>query len=234
MWTFERPYKYVYIYICVLNWRVSLVFQPSILALSQNHRCSSCGAESLPFLNIYRLGSQPICVKQQCHAGGIMLIHHHMGVDWWIKIRVRNNTSIWSSFLSLVPQPITKLGVHHFDRSLPYEYVSQTWGLTKIPLVSYSGYINIDMYMYLYFSISWTIYIYILDHIYNKTICFLLEFRPQKEKNKNGRQIQTPSSSARWAPSSYKWSYNPYKWLYKWLTVRVTLVIGVINPSYNW
>ena len=155
----------IYIYICVLNWRVSLVFQPSILALSQNHRCSSCGAESLPFLNIYRLGSQPICVKQQCHAGGIMLIHHHVGVDWWIKIRVRKNTSIWSSFLSLVPQPITKLCVHHFDPSLPYEYVSQTWGLKKIPLVSHSGYINIDMYMYMYFSISWTIYIYIVEDI---------------------------------------------------------------------
>ena len=36
--------------------------------------------------------------------------------------------------------------------------------------------------------------------------------------------------STRWAPSSYKWSYNPYKWPYKWLTVLITLVIGVINP----
>ena len=35
---------------------------------------------------------------------------------------------------------------------------------------------------------------------------------------------------ARWALSSYKWSYNPYKWPYKWLTVLITLVIGVINP----
>ena len=35
----------------------------------------------------------------------------------------------------------------------------------------------------------------------------------------------------RWAPSSYKWSYNPYKWPYKWLTVLITLVIGVINPD---
>ena len=34
----------------------------------------------------------------------------------------------------------------------------------------------------------------------------------------------------RWAPASYKWSYNPYKWPYKWLTVLITLVIGVINP----
>ena len=34
----------------------------------------------------------------------------------------------------------------------------------------------------------------------------------------------------RWAPSSYEWSYNPYKWPYKWLTVLITLVIGVINP----
>ena len=29
---------------------------------------------------------------------------------------------------------------------------------------------------------------------------------------------------------SYKWSYNPYKWPYKWLTVLITLVIGVLNP----
>ena len=38
------------------------------------------------------------------------------------------------------------------------------------------------------------------------------------------------SVPTRWAPSSYKWSYNPYKWPDKWLTVLVTLVIGVINP----
>ena len=33
-------------------------------------------------------------------------------------------------------------------------------------------------------------YIYILDHIYNKTICFLVEFRPQKEKQ-NGANPKT-------------------------------------------
>ena len=38
------------------------------------------------------------------------------------------------------------------------------------------------------------------------------------------------NNSTRWAPASYKWSYNPYKWPYKWLTVLITLVIGVINP----
>ena len=37
-------------------------------------------------------------------------------------------------------------------------------------------------------------------------------------------------SGTRWAPSSYKWSYNPCKWPDKWLTVLITLVIGVINP----
>ena len=40
----------------------------------------------------------------------------------------------------------------------------------------------------------------------------------------------TAGSPTRWAPSSYKWSYNPYKWPNKWLTVLITLVIGVINP----
>ena len=36
--------------------------------------------------------------------------------------------------------------------------------------------------------------------------------------------------TTRWAPSSCKWTYNPYKWPYKWLTVLITLVVGVINP----
>ena len=34
----------------------------------------------------------------------------------------------------------------------------------------------------------------------------------------------------RWAPTSYKWSYNPYKWPYKWITLVITLLIGVITP----
>ena len=42
--------------------------------------------------------------------------------------------------------------------------------------------------------------------------------------------VSCSPSGTRWAPSSYKWSYNPYKWPYKWLTVLITLVIGVINP----
>ena len=42
--------------------------------------------------------------------------------------------------------------------------------------------------------------------------------------------VCTNHGHTRWAPASYKWSYNPYKWPYKWLTVLITLVIGVINP----
>ena len=149
----------IYIYICVLNWRVSLVFQPSILALSQNHRCSSCGAESLPFLNIYRLGSQPICVKQQCHAGGIMLIHHHVGVDWWIKIRVRKNTSIWSSF--------SKFGTstHHKTLCSSFWPIASLWicvpnlGLEKNP-VSFPLWIYQYRYVYVY------VFFYIMNYLY--------------------------------------------------------------------
>ena len=44
------------------------------------------------------------------------------------------------------------------------------------------------------------------------------------------RKNHLMKTHTRWAPSSYKWSYNLYKWPYKWLTVLITLVIGVINP----
>ena len=58
---------------------------------------------------------------------------------------------------------------------------------------------------------------------------------PQRPEQENafllfGDPQEIWSTSTRWAPSSYIWSYNPYKWPYKWLTVLITLVIGVINP----
>ena len=52
----------------------------------------------------------------------------------------------------------------------------------------------------------------------------------QPTRKKHLPDWKTPFSGARWALSSYKWSYNPYKWPYKWLTVLISLVIGVINP----
>ena len=56
-----------------------------------------------------------------------------------------------------------------------------------------------------------------------------LEWKQQRQQQQKTRaNYNLPST--RWAPSSYKWSYNPYKWPYKWLTVLITLVIGVINP----
>ena len=36
---------------------------------------------------------------------------------------------------------------------------------------------------------------------------------------------------SRWAPGSYKWSYNPYKWHYKWPTVLITVVVGIISTQ---
>ena len=45
-------------------------------------------------------------------------------------------------------------------------------------------------------------------------------------------KLKTSAEGTRWAPSSYEWSYNPYKWPYKWLSVLITLVIGVITQVY--